>query len=328
MTKKDRKRGEETPLGIKRALVTGGAGFIGSNVALELERRGVEVVVLDDFAKGNFENLKGFKGDFVAGDVALASEWVGRVGSVDAIFHQAAITDTTVTDQRRMMAVNVEGFRNLLDYAVASGIRRVVYASSAGVYGAAPCPMRETDPMEPMNIYGFSKKVMESVARSYIIAEPQLRLVGLRYFNVFGPGESFKGSASSMILQLYRQMKAGRRPRVFKYGEQFRDHIYVKDVVDANLKAAVGSKSGVCNVCTGKGVTFNRVIEVLNGVMGTSYEPDYFDNPYSFYQNETQGDPSAAHELIGFKARYSIEDGIRDYLEGLPELAAAGAGTA
>jgi len=130
---------------MKRALVTGGAGFIGSNLALELERRGIEVVVLDDFSSGHFENLRGFTGDCVAGDVSRPEEWAGRVGAVDAVFHQAAITDTTVTDQKRMLEVNVEGFRNILSFALESGVRRVVYASSAGVYGAGRIPMREGD---------------------------------------------------------------------------------------------------------------------------------------------------------------------------------------
>ena len=104
-----------------RALVTGGAGFIGSNLALELEALGHEVVVLDDFSVGHFENLRGFSGDVVAADVSRSADWIYRVGPVDAVFHEAAITDTTVMDQRRMMEVNVEGFRNVLDFAAETG---------------------------------------------------------------------------------------------------------------------------------------------------------------------------------------------------------------
>ncbi|MFH2202845.1 MAG: ADP-glyceromanno-heptose 6-epimerase [Elusimicrobiota bacterium] len=308
---------------MRRVLVTGGAGFIGSNLALELERRGVQVVVLDDFSVGHFANLRGFGGDVVAADIARPEQWAGRVGAVDAIFHQAANTDTTVTDQRRMMEVNVEGFRNIVSFALETGVSRVVYASSAGVYGAGSCPMRETGPQEPMNVYGFSKKVMERVGASFLGEEQALKLVGLRYFNVYGPGENHKGKVASMIWQLYGQMKAGNRPRIFKQGEQFRDQIYVKDVVAANLKAAAAKLSGVYNVCTGKPTTFNRIIEVLNEVMGTSLEPEYFDNPYSFYQNETEGDPRAAQEGIGFTAEYSIEAGIKDYLGGKPAAVAA-----
>src|SRR5579859_3435103 len=106
----------------KRALVTGGAGFIGSNLALSLQKLGHEVVVLDDFSVGHFENLKGFKGDVVAADCFHAQDWIYRVGGLDAIFHQAAITDTTRTDQKRMMEVNVEAFRNVLDFASEAGV--------------------------------------------------------------------------------------------------------------------------------------------------------------------------------------------------------------
>jgi ADP-L-glycero-D-manno-heptose 6-epimerase len=301
---------------MRRVLVTGGAGFIGSNLAKELERRGLEVVVVDDFRSSRFENLRGYKGDVVAADVRRLEEWAPKVGSVDAIFHQAAITDTTVMDQKLMLEVNVEAFRNLLDFAAATRVKRVIYASSAGVYGAGPIPMREDGAYEPMNVYGFSKKVMEVVAGRFSLQEPGIPVVGLRYFNVYGPGESYKDKAASMIWQLYLQMKAGRRPRLFKHGEQFRDQIYVKDVIEANMKAAEASRSGVYNVCTGKPTTFNRVVEALNRVLGTSFEPDYFDNPYSFYQNQTQGDPSAAKKGLGFEARYGIEEGIRDYLGG------------
>ncbi|TBR22768.1 ADP-glyceromanno-heptose 6-epimerase [bacterium] len=310
---------------MKRALVTGGAGFVGSNLALELERRGVAVVVLDDFSSGHFENLKGFKGDCVAGDVSKPAEWLGRIGAVDCVFHQAAITDTTVMDQKRMLEVNVEGFRNVLSFAVESGVRRVVYASSAGTYGAGPVPMREGQAPEPMNVYGFSKMVMERAAEGFLQEEPSLKVVGLRYFNVFGPGEAHKGKVASMIWQLYGQMKAGKRPRIFRAGEQYRDHIYVKDVVAANLKAAEAAQSGVYNVCTGRATTFNEVVSALNAVLGTSLEPDYFENPYSFYQNETQGDPSAAAAGLGFKASWAFRDAVADYLGNKAAKVAAGA---
>lgn len=299
-----------------RALVTGGAGFIGSNLALELQARGHDVVVLDDFLTGNFENLKGFKGDLVGADCFKAQDWIYRVGPVDAIFHQAAITDTTVTDQRRMMEVNVEAFRNVLDFGAEAGVKTIVYASSAGTYGSGRVPMVETQEPSPNNIYAFSKRVMEKVALDFSRDNPDIKVMGLRYFNVYGPRESFKGKAASMIWQLSGQMIAGRKPRIFKWGEQFRDFIYVKDVVEANIRALEARESGVVNVCTGKQTTFNRIIEVLNQVLGTDLQPEYFDNPYSFYQDETLGDPALAEKTIGFSAKFSIENGIKDYLAG------------
>jgi len=298
-----------------RILVTGGAGFIGSNLALTLQEKGNEVVLLDDFSSGHFENLRGFRGDVVSADISHAQGWVYRVGPLESIFHQAAVTDTTRTDQRRMMEVNVEGFRNVLDFAAGAGVKRVIYASSAGVYGSGAGPMREPQEPSPANVYAFSKQVMEKVAEDFVQETPDIKVTGLRYFNVYGPRESFKGSAASMIWQLSRQMLSGKRPRIFKHGEQYRDFIYIRDVVDANLKALEAGTCGVFNVCTGKKATFNKIIEVLNEELGTDFSADYFDNPYAFYQNETLGDPEAAERALGFKAKYTIEQGIREYME-------------
>jgi len=304
---------------MKRALVTGAAGFIGSNLALELERRGWGVVALDDFSSGHFENLRGFRGEVIAADVSKPEDWQDRVGPVSAVFHQAAITDTTVSDQMRMMRVNVEGLRDVLRFAARARARSVVYASSAGTYGAGPCPMRETQEPNPLNIYGFSKAVMERVAAGFVRKARGLRVTGLRYFNVFGPRESHKDKAASMVWQLYVQMKAGRRPRIFKHGEQYRDQIYVRDVVEANLRALEARQNGVFNVCTGRGTDFNAVVSALNGVLGTSYEPEYFDNPYLFYQNQTLGDAAQAKKALGFAARWGFADAVRDYLGGVRE---------
>ena len=297
-----------------RALVTGAAGFVGSNLALRLEETGHEVVALDDFTSGDFRNLQGFTGDFVAADLCDVPDWAERVGRVDAVFHEAAITDTRVTDQKRMMRSNVEAFLGLLRWAAARGVKTVVYASSAAIYGDGAVPMRETAGPRPLNVYGFSKRVMEKVAADFAQAHPEMRIAGLRYFNVFGPRELFKGSVSSMIWQLALQMRAGKRPRIFTDGEQYRDHIYVKDVVKANLLAAESAPSGAYNVCTGKKTTFNEIIRFLNAVLGTRLEPDYFQNPYSFYQDETLGDPALAQKAFGYQADFSVEKGIQDYL--------------
>jgi ADP-L-glycero-D-manno-heptose 6-epimerase len=299
-----------------RALVTGAAGFVGSNLALELSRQGHAVVGLDDFSVGNFESLQDFSGNVVGADICDGASWQSRVGKIDAVFHEAAITDTTVTDQLKMMKVNVEGFRDLLGWAAKAGVKKVVYASSAGVYGDGHVPMKETAAKKPLNVYAFSKHIMEAVAADFAKAHPKMELVGLRYFNVIGPRERFKGKFSSMIWQLAQQIKAGKRPRVFESGEQYRDHIYVKDVVRANILASQKKVKGVYNVCTGKKTDFNEIIKFLNATMGLSLAPDYFKNPYSFYQNETLGDPGAAVRDFKFSAKHSVEDGIRDYFGG------------
>ena len=139
----------------KKYLVTGGAGFIGSNIAKTLEAQGHEVTVIDDFRKnGHFKNLIGFKGDVIAADL-LTYQFEDTY--YDAIFHEGAITDTTVMDQREMMEQNVEAFKKLLKFAAKSGIKKVIYASSAATYGNGPVPNVETQPTHPENVYGFSK---------------------------------------------------------------------------------------------------------------------------------------------------------------------------
>jgi ADP-L-glycero-D-manno-heptose 6-epimerase len=223
-----------------------------------------------------------------------------------------------VTDQKKMMFNNLEGFRKVLEFSATRKIK-LVYASSAGVYGNEPAPQRETGTLNPLNVYAYSKFAGDQLAIR-AAKEAKITIVGLRYFNVFGLGEQHKGSAASMIYQLAEQMRSGKRPRIFRDGEQTRDHIYVKDVVEANLKAVEAKESGIANVGTGAATSFNRVIEILNEVLGTVLQPDYFDNPYGFYQNSTQADIKEAKRLFGFEARWSVEAGMKEYLTALYQL--------
>jgi len=296
-----------------KALVTGGAGFIGANLCKYLIENNFQVSCLDDFLKGNSANIKDLKLEFIKGSVsdeALIKSLIGK--KFDCIFHEAAITDTTILDKSLMLKVNVDGFKNILNLA-STDKSQVVYASSAAVYGDGKVPMKESQELNPLNIYGVSKLKMDELAMPFA-RETGVKIAGLRYFNVYGPREDFKGSATSMIRQLANQMISGSRPRIFKYGQQERDFIYVKDVVLANIKAFESGKSCVVNVGTGKKVSFNRVIEILNEVLGTKLQAEYFDNPYGFYQNYTQADAALAQKLIGFKARFSVEEGIKDYI--------------
>ena len=297
----------------KKYLVTGGAGFIGSNIAKTLEAQGHEVTVLDDFSKnGHFKNLIGFKGDVITMDLF---EKVPHDMYFDAIFHEAAITDTTVMDQKAMMEQNVEAFKNLLDFAAENEIKKVIYASSAATYGNGPVPNVETQPTHPENVYGFSKAIMDNVARQFADDNNDMTIIGLRYFNVYGPGEYYKGKMASMVYQLYNQMKAGKRPRVFKNGEQQRDFVYVKDIVKINLCAlANGKETGVFNAATGVPRDYNAIIDNLNKALGTNLEPEYIDNPYPFFQLKTQADITQSKLKLGYEPDYTLEKGIADYV--------------
>ncbi|MBU2574990.1 MAG: ADP-glyceromanno-heptose 6-epimerase [Elusimicrobia bacterium] len=297
-----------------RYLVTGGAGFVGSNLAFALgSERKAFVTALDNFSSGNYRNLIGFSGDVIADEI-LSEGWFKKAGTVDAVFHEAAITDTTVADQKKMMEVNVEGFRNVLRFALESGVKKVIYASSAGVYGNGACPMKEDQSPTPENVYGFSKAMMDNAAGEFAAAHKEMTLVGLRYFNVYGPREYYKGHAASMMYQLYLQMKAGKRPRIFKFGEQMRDFVYIKDVIRANLNALDAEQSCVVNIAAGVPENFNRVIDCLNKAMKTDLDPEYFDNPYGFYQLKTQADMRRAKAHLNYRPEWKLEDGIADYV--------------
>ncbi|HXE52584.1 MAG TPA: ADP-glyceromanno-heptose 6-epimerase [Tepidisphaeraceae bacterium] len=294
-----------------RILVTGGAGFIGSNLARRLSSDGHEVVVIDDFSSAHWPNLKDFKGDVLTGDVFSDLRLLESQQPFDVISHQASITDTTVMDQKKMMQNNVEAFRNLLDLAVRWG-SRVVWASSCSIYGQGPVPMKEAQPPDPLNVYAFSKMVMEHLAAEY---QPRLKqpIVGLRYSNVYGRGEGHKGKFASMIYQLAKQMRSGSRPRIFYDGQQRRDFVYIDDVVQINLKAMASPSPGVFNAGYGQAFSFNQVVEHINRVLKTALPPDYFENPYSFTQDWTQTDLTESRRVLGYEPKFDLERGIDAY---------------
>ncbi len=304
---------------MQRILVTGGAGFIGSNLTLTLQDRhpDAEITVIDDFRSGDFRNLRGFRGDFHAADVSRL-DWGEAFGDelFDVVFHLASITDTNEHNQRLQAHDNIEGFRRLLAFAGRS-CTRVVYASSAATYGIASGVNREDQPPAPANIYAFSKVHLDNLARRAAARNPGWRIVGLRYFNVYGPNEAHKGAAASMIYQLYLQMKAGKRPRVFRAGEHRRDFVYVKDVVALTLAAAGAARSDVFNCGSGEACSFNEVIAALNQRLGTVLQPEYIENPYAFYQPHTEADMTKVRTELGFTPDFLPAQGIIDYVDWL-----------
>lgn len=308
---------------MESALITGGAGFIGSNLALELERRypNIRVTIVDDFRSGEFSNLVGFRGDLVAQDLtSLDFPNRFRPGEFRLIFHLASITDTTVTDARQMIWSNVEGFRRTAEFARLSGTP-LIYASSAAVYGVCRSGrMQEDQVARPANVYGFSKVILENLAWRYADTSRDWIVVGLRYFNVYGPGEAHKGAAASMIYQLTEQIRASKLPRIFQWGEQTRDFVYVNDVVEATLLAAEANRSGVYNVGSGRPTSFNEIIALLNTALGTDRDPEYFENPYPFYQLHTEADLTRTREELGYTPRYTIDRGIAEYVKQLMEI--------
>ena len=300
-------------------IVTGGAGFIGSNLTLELQEKfpNSRLTVIDDFRSGSFKNLVGFRGDFVAQNLA-ALDWHGQFGQeqFDAIFHLASITDTTLHDQFVQVHDNVESFRRLLNFARQTKTR-VIYASSASTYGAVTQASVESNGAAPANVYSFSKVIMDNIAMREARENADWIIIGLRYFNVYGPREAHKGVPASMVYHLAQQMKAGQRPRIFKHGEQQRDFVYVKDIVQGSIRALDAQTSGIYNLGTGQARSFNELVDSLNKCLGTNFRPDYIDNPHAHYQNFTQADLTNARGALGYEPRFPLEEGVRDYMQWL-----------
>ncbi|MEO6871239.1 MAG: ADP-glyceromanno-heptose 6-epimerase [Chthoniobacterales bacterium] len=300
-------------------LVTGGAGFIGSNLVLALQEKFPEarLTVIDDFRSGDFKNLLGYRGDVVAKNLADL-DWRAQFGDekFDAIFHLASITDTTNHDQFEQVHDNVESFRRLLAFARPHSMR-IVYASSAATYGAANGVNVETDTAAPANVYAFSKAIMDNLARRAATEDSNWKIIGLRYFNVYGPREAHKGMPASMILHLSRQMKDGKAPRIFKHGEQKRDFVYVQDIVQGTLRALEAKKSGIYNLGSGQARSFNELIAILNDSLGTNFEPEYFDNPHAHYQNHTEADLTNVQKSLGYEPEFPLEKGVADYMRWL-----------
>lgn len=326
-------------------IVTGGAGFVGSNLAASLlgRRPRPRVVVIDDFRSGSFANLVEacaragvgpFDGEVIA-KAAAEVDWAGLVAEpgTEAVFHLGAITDTTVADERAMIADNVGGFAAMMRACAERGVP-LVYASSAATYGSPPQGRdRGAFPVgaagEPNNVYGFSKWLMEVEHRRFASrwaarGRPEPRIVGLRYFNVFGPGESRKGKMASQVYQLTRQILSGQRPRLFTDGTQARDQVYVDDVVECTLAAAgLGAKAdpvpGVYNTGSGVATSFNDMLAAIRRATGVSEAErptDYFEMPPAireFYQSWTCADITATERGLGWRPRWKPAEAIERY---------------
>ncbi len=309
-------------------IVTGGAGFIGSNLVKELNRQGRDdILIVDDLKDGqNYKNLRGLKFlDYRYKDDFLESvendDFDGT--DVDAIFHEGACSDTMEYDVNYMMSVNYEYSKTMLHYSLEHRIP-FFYASSASTYGAGANGFTEGDDCEDaLNPYAFSKLAFDRYVRQ-ILPEARSRVVGLRYFNVYGPQEHHKGKMASIFYQLYHQIKEEGRARLFEGydgygpGEQRRDFIYVKDVVKVNLWFwREKGPSGIFNCGTGKAHTYNEAARAVIDALGTGsieYRP-FPDVLKGKYQSFTEADTAqllAAGYDGGF---YEMRDAVKEYCD-------------
>lgn len=281
-----------------RILITGATGFIGSCLTKKLVSLGHTVFTT---GKSNEQNINTQCISYTFHDI----NW-SAISPIDAVFHQAAISDTTHPNPSDFYLVNVDYSKILLEQAITHNCKNFIYASSCAVYGACLPPFKEEDANSktPLNHYGLSKYCFDEIAMTF----NKINIVGLRYSNVYGLGENHKNKSSSMIYQLIKQRK---NPKLFKYGEQKRDFIHIDDVIDANL-LALNSISGIYNVGSGIATSFNEVVDIIHD---GKVKITYIDNPYKeSYQNYTLCDLTKSNKLLKYEPKITLKNGIKSYI--------------
>jgi UDP-glucose 4-epimerase len=306
-----------------KTLVTGGAGFIGSNLARALLERGDDVRVLDNFSTGRRGNLTGLEDDVevVEGELRSYERVHNAVRGTELVFHLGALGSVprSVQDPLTTSAVNVEGTLNVLLAARDEGVRRVVFASSSSVYGnAAELPLRESMAPDPVSPYGVAKLAAERYCVSFSRVYHSFETVVLRYFNVFGPRQDPTSQYAAVVPLFITAVAAGEPVTVFDDGEQSRDFTYVGNVVDANLLAANadGVSGRILNVAAGTPTTVNELADTVGRLVDKPVEKQYLPPRPGDLRN-SWADPGEAKSLLGWEPRVGLEEGLRQTIDSL-----------
>ena len=304
----------------KRFAITGGAGFIGSNIVIELVKNKNEVVVIDNLLTGKLDNLTDIMDEirFVEGDIQDLDLLKREFIDIDYVLHQAALPSVprSVEDPIASNQNNVDGTLNVLVAARDAEVKRVVYAASSSAYGnSLSLPKKEDMKPDPLSPYAITKLVGEQYCK--VFSELYgLETVSLRYFNVFGPHQDPNSHYAAVIPKFITAMLNDESPVIFGDGEQSRDFTYVQNNVDANLLACevAGAAGKMFNIASGKRITLNQLIATLNEIIGKNLEPIY-TKPRSGDIMHSLADITLAREILGYKPRYGFEDGLKKTVE-------------
>ena len=305
-----------------KVLVTGGAGFIGSNLVDALLSEGYDVRVLDNFSTGYRSHLRSSEIEVIEGDLRSFERVSAALRGVEVAFHQGALPSVprSLQDPLTTNAVNVEGTLNVLLAARDHDVRRVLFASSSSVYGNAPgMPRREDRPVAPLAPYAVAKLAAEQ----YVLVAHAvfgLETVALRYFNVFGEHQDPGSGYAAVIPKFIRLMLAGARPMVFGDGEAARDFTHVANIVAANLAAmhAPHAVGRVINVAMNEAHTINELVATLNSLLGTDLEPIYQPTRPGDVR-ESLADITVARKLLGYAPAVSFEAGLQRTIHDIAE---------
>ncbi len=304
-----------------RVLVIGGAGFIGSHlVDLLLEEDVAEVIVFDNFVRGRWENLTGAmrspKVRVIPGDIRDFEAVAAAADGADFAFHLAALWLLQCAENpRAALEVNVVGTFNVLAACRAAGVKRLVFSSSASVYGdMVQDPMTEDHPFNNRTMYGATKIAGEQMCHSF--AEMYgLDWVGLRYFNVYGPRQDYRGAYVAVMMKALDRIDAGLPPVIFGDGSQSYDFVYVGDVARANLLALKAKATDECfNVASGKATSIGELIGLLLELTGSDLEPEYRPETQTFVARR-RGSIEKAARLLGFRTQVDLRDGMQRLIE-------------
>ena len=304
-----------------RVLVTGGAGFIGSNLVRALLERGDDVRVLDNFSTGNRANLDGLDVDIVEGELRSYERVHNAVRTTEIVYHLGALGSVprSVQDPLTSSAVNVEGTLNVLLAARDEGVRRVVFSSSTSVYGSSrSLPTSEEEPCDPISPYGVAKLAAERYCVSFSRVYEAFETVVLRYFNVFGPRQSPFSQYAAAVPLFIRAIAAGEPVTINGDGEQSRDFTYVGNVVDATLRAAdtPGVSGEIFNVAAGAPATVNAVADTIGAILGKPVERTHLP-PRAGDIRDSWAELAKAERLLGYRPAVTLEEGLRRTIESL-----------